>query len=103
MNGDGVLGLEEFKNLAKEAESLGSPAALPEDIYELSFASEKLGFSVKNDINDATLVVVSKVKDADLVGQVSLAALHLAIGRAAERRLWKGPGCLRVGALSTSA
>ena len=71
-NGDGVLGLDEFQNLCKEAEGLGSPATLPDDIYELSFANEKLGFSVKNDINDQTLVVVSKVKDADLVGQVSL-------------------------------
>lgn len=70
-NGDGVLGLDEFKNLCKEAEGLGSPAALPDDIYELSFANEKLGFSVKNDINDQTLVVVSKVKDADLVGQIT--------------------------------
>merc|ERR1711998_65126 len=70
-NGDGVLQKTEFKNLAKEAEQLGSPADLPEDIYELSFANEKLGFSVKNDINDANLVVVSKVKDSELVGQIN--------------------------------
>lgn len=70
-NGDGVIGLDEFKNLAKEAEQLGTPAALPDDIYELSFAQERLGFSVKNDVTTPSMVVVSKVKDATLVGQIS--------------------------------
>ena len=36
----------------------------------MSFAQEKLGFSVKNSAEDSSLVVVSKVKQDDLQGKV---------------------------------
>merc|ERR1712070_571528 len=71
VNGDGVLGPQEFKVLAREAVSLGEAAPLGEDIYEMSFEEEKLGFSVKNSLGDDTKVVVSKVKDASLVGKIT--------------------------------